>query len=201
MSLSEMKRQARELLKGKWNRFAMIYFVYLVLYCMIIALDYVVANSGTIGAMFFVGQFALSFAYLSLKVYHSEEIDLDGLFYGFKFYFKALWTNILMGIYIVLWCLLLIIPGIIAAYSYSMTFFVLADNPELSAGEAISMSKRLMKGHKWEFFSLTASFLGWALLSVFTLGIGLLWVIPYMSTSTAVFYNEIKQYSENQTMN
>jgi len=87
--------------------------------------------------------------------------------------------------------LLLIIPGIIAALSYSQAFFILADNPSLSASEVLSKSKEIMDGHKLKLFFLGFNFIGWSFLCILTLGIGFLWLIPYMKVSYASFYNEI----------
>lgn len=96
-----------------------------------------------------------------------------------------------MFIYSMLWSILFIIPGIIASYSYAMTSFVLADNPEMSANEAIRESKRLMKGNKWKFFCLQLSFIGLMIIGALTLGIGLIWIIPYQQATYAAFYRDI----------
>ena len=90
-----------------------------------------------------------------------------------------------------LWMLLFIIPGIVAAYRYAMTSFILAENPELTAGEAINCSKELMDGNKWRLFCLNFSFIGWIILCGFTLGIGYLWLTPYEQAANAAFYRDI----------
>ena len=72
-----------------------------------------------------------------------------------------------------------------------MTDYILADYPELSAGEAISKSKQMMEGNKWRLFCLEFSFIGWSILCSFTLGIGYLWLTPYKQAATAVFYREV----------
>ena len=100
-------------------------------------------------------------------------------------------ANLLVTLYTVLWMLLFIIPGIVAAFRYSMTFYILAENPELSASEAINRSKELMDGNKWRFFCLGASFIGWIILTLFTLGIGNLFLNPYMQAAHAAFYRDI----------
>ena len=99
---------------------------------------------------------------------------------------------ILVGIYTILWLLLLIIPGIIAAISYSQTFFILADDNTLRPSEAIDKSKKMMDGYKLKYFYLCLRFLGLALLCVLTLGIGFLWLIPYMYVTCAKFYEDVK---------
>jgi uncharacterized membrane protein len=88
--------------------------------------------------------------------------------------------------------LLFIFPGIYAAYGYAMTPYILAENPEMTANEAITKSKELMNGNRWRLFCLELSFIGWSLLCIlFTLGIGVFWLKPYMEASFAAFYREI----------
>ena len=88
--------------------------------------------------------------------------------------------------------LILSIPYIRAFYSYSLTFFVVAEKPEQPASESLKESVRLMKGNRWKLFCLQFRFIGWIFLAVFlTLGIGLLWVIPYMQVATAEFYKDL----------
>ena len=100
-------------------------------------------------------------------------------------------ARLLQSLYILLWSLLLVIPGILATYSYAMTDFILAEYPELTAGEAIARSKELMYGNRWRLFCLNISFIGWDILSFVTLGIGNLWLRPYKQAATAAFYREI----------
>ena len=104
---------------------------------------------------------------------------------------RAIAVPLLMGIFVWLWTLLLIIPGIIMSLAYAMSNFVAADHPELDAVDCIRQSREIMKGHKWQLFCLNLSFLGWAILCVFTLGIGVLWLAPYKNTSMAEFYQDI----------
>ncbi len=94
-------------------------------------------------------------------------------------------------VYVLLWSLLLIIPGIIATYSYAMTEFILAEHPDLTASEAIAQSKEMMSGNRWRLFCLHFSFIGWDILSSLTLGIGNLWLRPYKQAANAAFYREI----------
>ena len=101
-------------------------------------------------------------------------------------------------LYIVLWSLLLVVPGIIKAISYSQTIYILKDNPELKFNGAIERSMAMMEGHKMEAFLLGISFIGWLLLGVLTLGIGMLWVTPYMNTAYAHFYNYVKEDYERR---
>lgn len=129
-----------------------------------------------------------------LRLSRGEEVTFEMLFEGFssKQSFTLVLTYLIVLIRILLWSLLLIVPGIIAAYSYSQVFFILADHPEYSASEAIEESKRIMMGNKWRYFFLTFSFIGWAFLAVLTLFIGYFFLTPYMNVSFAKFYDSIK---------
>ena len=107
---------------------------------------------------------------------------------------------LLMGVYTFAWTLLLIIPGIIKSFSYALTPFILTDKPELSANEAIELSMKMMDGHKLDLFILYLSFIGWYLLSILTLCIGTLWVMPYQYTAMAAFYEDVKAEYENKAV-
>lgn len=111
--------------------------------------------------------------------------------------FQGYWKNVLgmflMMLYVMLWSILLIVPGFIMGLAYSMTPYILKDCPELSAHQAIKLSRKMMKGHKWEYFWLQLSFIGWIILGFLTLGIGYLWLMPYMLTTNAAFYQKIKK--------
>ena len=118
--------------------------------------------------------------------------NLLGNTFNFSNYWRKVGGMILVGIFTFLWTLLLVIPGIIKAFSYSMTKYILDDNPELSSSEAIHRSRMMMKGHKFDLFWLYLSFIGWAFLCLLTCGIGFLWLGPYMQTAEAAFYEEVK---------
>ena len=92
----------------------------------------------------------------------------------------------------ILWSLLLVIPGIIKSYSYAMTSFILKDEPEMKNNAAIEKSMAMMEGSKMKLFMLDLSFIGWAILCIFTLGIGLLFLQPYVAISRAAFYEDLK---------
>lgn len=138
------------------------------------------------------GAIGVGYSRFNLDLIEGNGARLSTVFGSFKQLTVALVARILRDIYITLWTLLFIIPGIIAGYSYSMMHYVMADNPGIGASEAIAESKRLMKGNKWRLFCLRLSFIGWELLAVFfTLGIGMLWVIPYEEAAMAAFYRDI----------
>lgn len=126
-----------------------------------------------------------------LRLSRSENVDLGMIFDGFKDYIRIFLTELLVGIYTILWMLLLIVPGIIKSYSYAMTSFLLKDNAKLKYDQAIEESMRLMDGHKMDLFLLDLSFIGWFLLSCLTLGIGFLFLLPYWYTARAYFYQDL----------
>lgn len=123
-----------------------------------------------------------------------EESVSEMLSAGFKEdYGRVLGIELLKSIFIVLWCLLLIIPGIIKSYAYAMTEFIAEDNPLLGPNECIDRSKAMMNGHKMDLFLLDLSYIGWILLGLLSLGIGFLWIRPWMQMAHVRFYEEIKQ--------
>ena len=122
-----------------------------------------------------------------------KEDTVEAMFCGFKTYGRAIGVYLLEMVLIFLWLLLLIIPGIIKSLAYSLTFFISKDHPELSAYECIQRSNDMMKGHKMQLFLLYLGFFGLAILSVFTLFIGMLWLIPFFQVCLAEFYENLKE--------
>lgn len=107
-------------------------------------------------------------------------------------YIHILLTYLLMTVKILLWTLLLIVPGIIKSFAYAMTPYIMVDHPEYSCKEAIKESEKMMTGHKFDLFWLYLSFIGWFLLAILTAGIGLFWLIPYVENAQAAFYQDLK---------
>ncbi|MBR5335352.1 MAG: DUF975 family protein [Bacteroidaceae bacterium] len=126
-------------------------------------------------------------------------IDTDALFVGYNDFQRISLTLALLYVYTFLWTLLFIIPGIIKSISYSQTVYVLKDCPELSYNQAIERSMAMMDGHKWQYFCLMLSFIGWILLVCLTMGIATLWVTPYMTATMAHFYEYVKEEYEKRT--
>jgi len=116
------------------------------------------------------------------------------LFSGFSAFWRVLSLYLLMGIFAFLWSLLLIIPGIVKAFSYSQATYILMDHPDMTAMECITASKEMMRGYKWDLFVLILSFIGWEILSAFTFGLLQIWLQPYAGISFAGFYNGISRW-------
>jgi len=133
--------------------------------------------------------------FLALSRRTNPEASL--IFKGFDNWISAFFTMLLMIVFIILWAILLIVPGIIAALSYSMTLFILADNPDLKPTEAIKRSRHMMQGHKSEFLKLILSFIGWLFLSVITCGIlFILYVGPLYYATITEFYESLQEISD-----
>lgn len=189
MDNASIRAQARALLSGKWTMLVIIWLVYSVV---LNIASLIIPGLGGIITLLILGPLSLGLSLILLRVVRNQDVSVEMLFEGFSDYSRSLVTGLLVALYVFLWSLLLIIPGIIAALAYSMSFFILADDPHISAQEAINQSKRMMEGHKMDLFMLQLSFLGWWILCIFTFGIGIIWLGPYISTSTAVFYQSLK---------
>lgn len=183
-----LMEMARESLRGKWGIAVGTYLVYVIIVGILSEIPVI----GTIGTILVSSPLLLGYVIFSLSISRNEDAKFNQLFDGFNNFGKAFVTGLLVGLFTMLWTLLLIIPGIIATYSYAMTFYILADDSSIGAMEAISRSKKMMDGNKWNLFCLGCRFIGWGLLCILTLGIGLLWLLPYIQISTAKFYDDIK---------
>jgi uncharacterized membrane protein len=186
-----LMQMARESLKGKWG----LAIGTLIVYFLIATTLQIIPIVGPIASLIISGPFALGLATFSLSISRDQDPKLEKIFQGFNNFGTALGAYLLMLLFILLWTLLLIIPGIIAAISYSMTFYILADDNSIGAMDAINKSKKMMNGYKWKYFCLGLRFIGWTLLCVLTLGIGFLWLMPYMQVSMAKFYDDVKANS------
>ena len=144
------------------------------------------------------GAVTLGYAQFNLNLIDENDPQFGDLFSHIRRLWEGFCMQFFQGMLIFLWSLLFVIPGIIASYRYAMTPYILAENMDLSVMEAISESKRLMKGNKLRLFFMELSFLGWQILCVLTLGIASLWVGPYMEAAKAAFYREISENRYSQ---
>ncbi len=190
--------QARESLKGKWGLAIGTVFVYMLILIAIQLIDYVFiyisgdrSFIGLLISILITGPFALGLAIFALSLSRNQDAKLSQIFEGFQKYGVAFGAYILQLIFVLLWMILLIIPGIIAAIAYSQTYYILAEDDSIGPLQAITKSKEMMKGNKWKYFCLGLRFIGWGLLCILTLGIGYLWLAPYMMISYAKFYDDI----------
>ena len=184
----DLMTQARAALDGHWWLSVGVTFVFVA----IISAAGGVPCVGQLVNLLISGPLSLGLAVFALALVRARPVSMGQLFEGFNAFGNALAAYILMAIFVLLWCLLLIIPGIIAALAYSMTYFIMQDQPNLGPLEAIDLSRQMMRGNKWKYFCLQWRFFGWGLLCVLTCGIGFLWLMPYMMASQARFYDDLK---------
>lgn len=205
---SQYRAQAREILRGEKKNTAIVGVVFLVLalitevpgLCTMnadFAVQTAAENFTTLYAVLVLApvQFAVYCAFLGFT---RGEITSDGLLNAVKSNFRELWSRtiptyllmliIIIGISIVT----LGIGGIIFSLAYGMVPYLLKDYPSLSVRETLQVSRGMMKGHKWEFFLLQLSFVGWALLCILTAGIGFIALVPYQATTFAYYYEDLK---------
>ena len=152
-----------------------------------------VSLAGLLGIVSFIlgGTVELGYAKFLLKQYDRKQLQFSDLFSQFERFGTGFAQKFLRTLFTVLWSLLFIIPGIVKGLSYAMTPFILEEHPEMTASEAIKASMRLMDGHKMDLFILGLTFIGWQILACLTMGIGFLFLNPYMNAAYAAFYRSI----------
>ena len=149
--------------------------------------------AGLLGIASFIlgGTVELGYAKFLLKQYDRKQLQFSDLFSQFERFGTGFAQQFLRVLFTTLWMLLFIIPGIVKGLSYAMTPFILEEHPEMTASEAIKASMRLMDGHKMDLFILGLTFIGWQILACLTMGIGFLFLNPYMNAAYAAFYRSI----------
>lgn len=209
----EYKDQALDALRGNWTN-PLLCTLVLMLLTYFLSFPYIIGNLVRIGqiTLDFVNPFYLSGGGIALYILllfplsigvlnaynrfylYGEQNCLENMFKEtFNGYGRNVLASLLMYVYVILWTLLLIIPGIVKVFSYAMTPYIIKEHPEISVDEAIDMSRAMMKGRKFDLFYLHISFIGWWILSIMTLGIGFIWLVPYVMTAQASFYEDVKQ--------
>ena len=185
----DLMTKARQQLKGMWGLSVGVTIIFFGISCVL----NLIPKVGGIIDFIITGPFMIGITMFYLTVSRKQIAPRVGqIFEGFNYFGTGFVAFLLMTIFILLWSLLLIIPGIVAGLSYAMTFFILAENPHTPGLEAIRKSKTMMKGYRWKLFCLHLRFIGWVILGILSLGIGFLWIKPYFLTSLANFYIDIK---------
>lgn len=214
------KERARQQLAGKWIPAVLVCFISWVLTSAFTSSDGVnatyhftwqfgrlvrVPNSSGSGykdlarLVHFIlsGPINFGVAAFFLKLVRGKNALIEDMFSGFKYFVKTFVLNFICVLFVFLWMLLLIIPGIIAALKYSMAYYIMNDDPNIGAMDALKESIEIMDGHKMDLFLLWLSFIGWFLLGIISLGIGLLWAVPYYTAAKVNFYESIKHEYED----
>ena len=188
---AEFRQRARNTLGNRLfsNEFLYAILAYFIVSALVGVSVYTVVGFFIVSGPLMVG---LAYYYLSMVRNNGQVLPIGEVFVGFqRGMSNSLVAFLLKSLYTYLWSLLLVVPGIVKAYSYAMTDYILADHPEYTATQAINESRRMMDGNKMRLFMLDLSFVGWFLLGACTFGIGLIWVIPYAMTARTHFYEEI----------
>lgn len=181
ISAAEFRSRARLKLKDNyWNA------------VLIIVVQGAILSFGSIVGFILAGALSIGLSTFFLHNADRQNTDISDLFTPFKQQFgNSILYFLLQTLFVSLWSLLFIIPGIVASFGYAMTPYILAEHPEISAIDALRMSKDMMKGNKGKYFCLQFSFIGWFILSMFTFGIGILFLSPYIQAANAEFFNEV----------
>lgn len=150
-------------------------------------------KSGVFGLAAFLlgGTLELGYARFLLKQHDGKNTEFNDLFSQFHRYCTGFAQHFLRGLYVALWGILLVIPGIMKSYSYAMTPFILAEHPDLTATQAIEWSEELMEGHKMDLFILDLTFIGWDIMAGMLWNLGHLVLNPYKNAAHAAFYRQL----------
>ena len=137
------------------------------------------------------GTIRLGYCRFLLNLHDCKKASIGDLFSQFDRFGDGFCLALLQGLFVFLWSLLFVIPGIVATYRYAMAPFILTEHPGMRASDAIDASKYMMRGYKMDLFILDLSFIGWGFLCILTLGIGNLWLNPYQNMAYTAFYREL----------
>ena len=196
MNRAELKAKAKAQLQGKVGK---LFLCMLIIFAIGMACGFIPVL-GWIASFIVTPALSVGLCLVYLGVTYGKDVEVSSLFNGFHYTGKALWLSILISVFTALWTMLCYIPGIVKSFAYSMAYYVLAENPNMTAREALSESKRITNGHKMDLFILGLSFIPWILLVTVTCGIAAIYVVPYMSLTTANFYHEIKGQPQVETV-
>lgn len=203
----QYRAQAREVLQDIWDDAISVYFAIFIIACIISVpsvigdllslskyLSFGLAGGTTLLSLLILPLQPAYYIALLQKARNGEETLLRSTVQQFtKNYSRLLLSGILISIIVsVLSIFTLLIGGIIFSYAYRMVPYLISDYPDLSATEAMKISREMMRGYKWKLFLLDFSFIGWWILTFITLGLGVFLLVPYTQTATAVFYEDLK---------
>ncbi|MGX4601732.1 DUF975 family protein [Faecalimicrobium sp. JNUCC 81] len=201
---AELKENTLRQLKDNWWRVILICLTYTII-SELKNFDYALEqNINVVNIVFIIisGPFQLGFSKFILNfIEDRSSASFKDLFYGFtsiKIFIKSMVINFIIGFGAIIGMMLLIIPGIIWLLMFSQIYFILVENPKISIMECLIESCELMNGFKSELFILHLSFIGWAIVSLITFGIGFLWYVPYYEVTLGNFYVKLKEINENK---
>lgn len=209
MTNKEIRTQVKESLRNNWGEPVLATLVYFIIIAGLTGgltgLESLIFRHGASSTPGFSSLISclvscpMAFGFLMMCLYlvrgYKDDCITTMFRKGFQPYGRNLCLMVLVNIFTALWTLLLIVPGIMMGLAYSMAPFIAHDHPEYDPMECIRESKRLMKGNKMKLFKMELGFIGWAVLSIFTLFIGMLWLEPAWLSCRAAFYEDIKSVS------
>lgn len=182
---AELKQQAKDQLRGRWGGTIGAFVLVYIVMCAVSSLSLIFYGPLMVGLIIYCMSLIKSY----------DNVDIGTAFRGFNIFGPALATYLWEMLWVFLWSLLFIIPGIIKGYSYSQCLYIIADNPNIGASQALKISMHMTKGYKWKIFVMQLSFLGWSLLCILSLFIGYLWLVPYMQLTMTNMYYKLKDLS------
>ncbi|UWG97097.1 DUF975 family protein [Dehalobacter sp. DCM] len=192
---SELRALARSQLKGNWAKPILAFLIYSAITAIFAWISNDENAAASLISLLITGPFMVGASVFSLAFSRQEDPGVGVIFDGFKSFLTSLGMYLWVLLWVILWSLLLIIPGIVKSYGYLMSFYILADNRQIGIRNALDLSKRISYGYRGKLFLLYLSFIGWAVLSILTAGIGFIWLIPYVEITIANFYNDLKRTS------
>ena len=185
MNKKEIKEQAKKNLNGKWGGAIIIFLIYLVISAGI---------SATGVGMLFTSVLTIAVINAFLKGRNQNDYNPSDMFEPLNDNpTNIVLLSLIKNIYILLWSLLFVVPGIIKSYAYALCEYLAIKHPDWEYKKCLEESQKMMNGHKFELFMLQLSFLGWDILSFFTLGILQIYVAPYKFASLAIYYEQVEQ--------
>ena len=191
-SIGEMKAAAKAQLNCKW----LLTTGVLVVGALILS----AVSFTIIGSLLLIGAIEFGYCAYLITVTRNKDSDFGKLLSGFNRFGDVCITGILKWLFTGLWSLLFVIPGIVKSYSYAMTMYIMQDHPELSGNDAITKSRQIMDGHKFDLFILDLSFIGWYLLGALTFGILIIFYVePYRQVTRTNFYEQLRMDYEGLT--
>ena len=191
-SIGEMKAAAKAQLNCKW----LLTTGVLVVGALILS----AVSFTIIGSLLLTGAIEFGYCAYLITVTRNKDSDFGKLLSGFNRFGDVCITGILKWLFTGLWSLLFVIPGIVKSYSYAMTMYIMQDHPELSGNDAITKSRQMMDGHKFDLFILDLSFIGWYLLGALPFGILIIFYVePYRQVTRTNFYEQLRMDYEGLT--
>ncbi len=196
MENSKIMKEAYASLKGKWGLAIGGNLLVGLIVVAVALVGWRIAGQdwgANLTSLIFSPPLAIGMTIFSLNIYRDNNPEIDNLFIPFKTnWVNSILAYFMMGALVAVGFILLIIPGIIAALMFSQVFFIMGEDKEIQAYDALVKSMNMMKGYKWKLFKIWLRLFGLSILCIFTLGIGFIWLSPYQNVVFATFYDDIK---------